>query len=164
MRILQQASKGVTSGGRKIHASLQCVLQKCPVFRWFIGQYRNNGMKQMRVNRFGTKAEKINAAQLIQQRNSGFGKDFRTAQGTVNRELTDHICTGGQGHTASGVFVCTGRGTTLNKVTTHHDKNQIGAGLSADFSELIGVPVMKMIIFGNNCCNSHKNLQSFFFI
>lgn len=34
----------------------------------------------MRVNRFGTKAEKINAAQLIQQRNSGFGKDFRTAQ------------------------------------------------------------------------------------
>ena len=61
MRILQQASKGVTSGCRKIHASFQCVLQKCPVFRWFIGQHRNNGMKQMRVNRFGTKADKINA-------------------------------------------------------------------------------------------------------
>ena len=108
-------------------------------------------------------AEKINAAQLIQQRNSGFGKDFRTAQGTVNREFTDHICAGGQGHTASGVFVCTGRGTPLSKVTTHHDKNHIGAGLPADFFELIGVPVMKRIIFGNNCCNSHKNLQSFFF-
>ena len=68
MRILQQASKGVTSGCRKIHASLQCVLQKCPVFRWFIGQHRNNGMKQMRVNRFGTKAEKINAAKKAGKR------------------------------------------------------------------------------------------------
>ena len=105
----------------------------------FIGQHRNNGMKQMRS--IVSAPAEINAAQLIQQKAADSAKDFRLP-GTVNREFTDHICTGGQGHTASGVVVCTGRGTTLNKVTTHHDKNQIGAGLPADFSELIGVPTL----------------------
>ena len=155
MRILQQASKDVTSGCRKIHASLQCVLQKCPVFRWFIGQYRNNGMKQMRVNRFSTKTEKNQVrAQQFQQRNSGFGKDFCTAR-TVNRSSQTISAPAARAIRHRVYFVCTGRGTTLNKVTTHADKNQIGAGLPADFSELIGVPVMKSYIH-MLYCNSHK--------
>ena len=80
----------------------------------------------------------------------------RAVAGEREGEFKDQIDTGSQGHLGTHPLVDHGRFTALQEVAAHDGNRCLGTGDPQAFPQVMQVPIMERIVFGNQPDSPHN--------
>ena len=110
---------------------------------------------KLMVHRLHTIAQHVHHTCVFEYTDSATGKKLGGSSGKDRWKLKHQVGTAQKRHTCALVFVDDGRLTSLHEITAHYYDDIISRCLPFNLLQLIFVPIVEWIVFGNHTCNLH---------
>ncbi len=123
----------------------------------FVKKKPGKSREQFHIPTFTSKTQIIHNTQFVKKRYGAAGKVFGTAKCIVGRQFQYQICTVHEGNPGTEIFIHHGRCAALYKIAAHNDNTIVCPSELFCLPDMIGVSVVKRIIFRNNTYSFHDD-------
>ena len=113
--------------------------------------------ERCKVRTLRAESERVDAAEPLQQAHAAAREVLRTAAGKEEGQLQDKLTAAAHRQIRAPPLVEDGRLPALREAAAHHrDDGRLVMEAGADGLELVGVALMKRIVFGDDANDMHR--------
>ena len=154
----QCGAPGDRIGGAILHALPECL----PEYGAFLQKAVSELHQKLDIATFAPEADAVDDAETVEQGDRAGCKVFCAAERIVHGQLQHQIRAAVQGGLRTRVLIHQGRRAALDEITAHHNDTVIGSGQFLCPGDMIGMTVVKGIVFCNDSDCFHAWLTFFF--